>query len=37
MMSIISKEMMKTIEERERFDTKCVVLKWSYSKVQLRT
>ena len=32
-MSIISKEIMKTIDERERCDTRCVVMRWNNSKV----
>ena len=32
-MPIISVEIMKTIDERDRCDTKCVVMRWSNSKV----
>ena len=32
-MSIIRVEIMKTKDERERCDTKCVVMRWSNSKV----
>ena len=32
-MSIISVEIMKIIDERERCDTKCVVTRWSNSEV----
>ena len=32
-MPIISVEIVKTIDERKRSDTKCVVMRWSKSKV----
>ena len=32
-MPVISVEIMKTIDERERCDTKCVPVRWSNSKV----
>ena len=32
-MLIISVEIMKTIDERERCDTRCVVMRWSNSEV----
>ena len=32
-MPIISVEVMETIDERERCDTRCVVMRWSNSKV----
>ena len=32
-MPIISIEIMKTIDERERCDTRCVVMRWSNSEV----
>ena len=35
-MPIISVEIMKTIDERERCDTRCVVMRWSNSKVELK-
>ena len=35
-MPIISVEIMKIIDEREKCDTKCVVMRWSNSEVQLR-
>ena len=35
-MPIINVEIMKTIDEGERFDKRCVALRWSNSKVQLR-
>ena len=35
-MHIISVEIMKIIDEREMYYTRCVVMKWSNSKVQLR-
>ena len=35
-MLTISIEIMKTIDERERCDTKCVVMRWSNSKVYIR-
>ena len=35
-MSRISAEILKIIGERERCDTKCIVMRWSSSEVQLR-
>ena len=35
-MLIISVEIMKIIHEREKCDTKCFVMRWSNSEVQLR-
>ena len=35
-MLIISVEVMKTIDERKRCDTRCVVMRWSISEVKLR-
>ena len=35
-MMITSVEIMKTIDERERCDTRCVIKRWSHSEVQLR-
>ena len=35
-MLIISIEVMKTIDERERCDAKCIVLRWGNSEVWLR-
>ena len=35
-MPTISIEIMETIDERERCDTKCVVMRWSDRKVYLR-
>ena len=35
-MLIISVEIMKTIDERERCDTRCVVMRWSNGEVKLR-
>ena len=32
-MPIISVEIMKTIDERERCDTRCVAMRWSNSEV----
>ena len=32
-MPIISIEVMKTIDERGRFDTRCVVMRWGNSEV----
>ena len=32
-MSIISVEIIKTIDERERCDSRCVVMRWSNSEV----
>ena len=32
-MLIISVEIMKTIDEREKCDTRCAVMRWSNSKV----
>ena len=32
-MPIISVEIMKTIDERERCDTKCAAMRWSNSEV----
>ena len=32
-MPIISIEIMKIIDKREKFDTMCVVMRWSNSKV----
>ena len=32
-MPIISLEIMKIIDEKEKCDTKCVVMRWSNSKV----
>ena len=32
-MSIISVEIMKIIDERERCDSRCVVMRWSNSEV----
>ena len=32
-MPIISVEIMETIDERERCDTRCVVMRWSNSEV----
>ena len=32
-MPIISVEIMRTIDERERCDTRCVVMRWSNSEV----
>ena len=32
-MVTISVEIMKTIDERERCDTKCLLMRWSNSKV----
>ena len=31
-MPIISVEIMKTIDERERCDTRCVIVRWTNSK-----
>ena len=31
-MPIISVEIMKTTDESERFDTRCVIMRWSNSK-----
>ena len=33
--AVISAEIMKTIDERERCDTKCVVMRWSNSNVKV--
>ena len=35
-MPIMSVEIMKIIDEREMCDTRCVVMKWSNSEVELR-
>ena len=35
-MPIIRVEIIKTIDERERCDTKCVAMRWSNREVQLR-
>ena len=35
-MSIISIEVMKTVDERGRFNTRCVVMRWGNSEVWLR-
>ena len=35
-MLIISVERMNKMDERERRDTRCVVMRWSNSKTQLR-
>ena len=35
-MQISSVEIMEIIDERERCDTRCVVIRWSNSKVLLR-
>ena len=35
-MLIISIEIMKTIDERERCDTRCIVMRWNNSKVSFR-
>ena len=32
-MSIINVDIMKTIDERERCDTRCVVMRWGNSEV----
>ena len=36
-MLIISVEVMKTIDERERCEARCVVMKWSSSKSVIKT
>ena len=35
-MPIISVEIMKTIDERERCETRCVVVRWNNNEVWLR-